>query len=402
MSMPRGRGGQIVGTYTGSGPEGSSTTEKVDASFRVRKSQWFVDGRVFAVVMNETAGQNATLGYLTNSNRNINPVKWQDNLVHTQIRRFVVVRRKKEFCYACPIFTYGGKGTTKRGVRPEEHGIIYSDGQQAHTLAGETGITKKPIRVKMTKGVENLHRASRVYYGIHHPIQHNVKVKDIGQVAQSHMPSLIGNWKAEDGKESAGFSGPIAEEVGEASSSHPPPNQPDPDRYHPTENIYGYDKAINPDMYHPTYNPYGYHPAKNKVGYHPQSNNFSYHPEHNPYGYHPQRTPFCYHPAFCPFGYHSTVNPMGYHPKTMPFNYHPQANEYGYHKDLNPYGFHPSINPSGFHPTENPGAYHPEHNPSGIHESGSDDEGEEGGDYEDDDEEDDSDDSEYEEKMIVQ
>jgi hypothetical protein len=97
-----------------------------------------------------------------------------------------------------PIFTYGNRGTTKRGVRAEEHGIIYSWGNTPQLVQGESGITKQSIGVQMSDGVPDLHISSRVYYGLHHPIQYNVKVKDIGQVLASHVPALIGNWKSED------------------------------------------------------------------------------------------------------------------------------------------------------------------------------------------------------------
>lgn len=49
----------------------------------------------------------------------------------------------------------------------------------------------------MSEGVGNLHVASRIYLGIHHPIQYNNKVKDIGYVPRDVVPILIGIWKAE-------------------------------------------------------------------------------------------------------------------------------------------------------------------------------------------------------------
>jgi hypothetical protein len=39
-----------------------------------------------------------------------------------------------------------------------------------------------------------LHAASRLYFGIHHPIQYNVKVKDIGFVTKEHIGRLCGYW----------------------------------------------------------------------------------------------------------------------------------------------------------------------------------------------------------------
>jgi hypothetical protein len=50
----------------------------------------------------------------------------------------------------------------------------------------------------MASGVPNLHPAARVYYGLHHPIQYNVNVKEIGYVPPDQVPYLISNWRAED------------------------------------------------------------------------------------------------------------------------------------------------------------------------------------------------------------
>jgi hypothetical protein len=205
--FPRGIGNNVAGTYNG------PTTlhyEPIDHSFFVRPKSFFHEGRVFAVIMNETAGSNAhkpidvVVDYTTPSNASnasINRVKYLDNYVYTNKRRFVVVRQRKEFCFACPIFTYGRRATKKPGVRAEEHGIIYSEGRSPQLIPGELGITKSSIGVVMAEGQTDLQIESRIYYGIHHPIQYNVKVKDIGQIIQSHVPTLIGNWKEEDDKD---------------------------------------------------------------------------------------------------------------------------------------------------------------------------------------------------------
>jgi hypothetical protein len=203
--IPRGQGRDIVGTYQG--PE-TLHYEPIDHSFYVRPRSFFFEGRVFAVIMNETAGSTSrtshAMDYTTASiasNSSISRVKYHDNLVYTNKRRFVVVRQKKEFCFACPIFTYSGRATTKPGVRAEEHGVIYSEGESPRLVQGESGISKTSIGVVMATGENNLQVASRIYYGIHHPIQYNVKVKEIGQVIKAHIPTLIGNWKEEDNKE---------------------------------------------------------------------------------------------------------------------------------------------------------------------------------------------------------
>jgi hypothetical protein len=50
-------------------------------------------------------------------------------------------------------------------------------------------------------GAALLDIASRVHYGIHHPIQYKVKVKDVGQVLQQHLSTLIGYWRTESESE---------------------------------------------------------------------------------------------------------------------------------------------------------------------------------------------------------
>jgi hypothetical protein len=167
----------------------------ISEAYYVRDKRFFEEGRVFSVIMTESAG---SADRVTDYNSSISVVNYAKNYVHTQVRRFVVVRAKREFCYACPIFTYAGRATLKRGVRPEEHGIVYSEGVQPTYVSGETGMSKPPIAVVMSAKVPKLHIASRIYYGIHHPIQYNVKVKEIGRVLPQHLPILIGNWKAED------------------------------------------------------------------------------------------------------------------------------------------------------------------------------------------------------------
>ena len=207
--MPKGKGNRVFGTYSPS----SNTLhyELVDTSYFVRSKPFFFEGRVFSVIMNETAGANSTDKITDyNSSNSINCVKYKDNYVYTNVRRFIVVRQKREFCYACPIFTYSGKATTKRGVRASEHGIAHSWGQKPQLLPGEGGITKPDIPVVMATGVSDLHAASRIYYGIIHPIQYNVKVKEIGYVPPVQVPVLIGNWKAEDDSDTEQESGVTA------------------------------------------------------------------------------------------------------------------------------------------------------------------------------------------------
>ena len=116
----------------------------------------------------------------------------------TSLQCFIIVRRKREFRFAYPIFTYSGHGTTKPGVRASEHAVVHSWNEPARVLQGETGITKPPVVVVMAQGERSLHIASRIYFGIHHSIQYDVKVKVIGYVPSDQVHTLIGSWQAEN------------------------------------------------------------------------------------------------------------------------------------------------------------------------------------------------------------
>lgn len=72
---------------------------------------------------------------------------------------------------------------------------MHTNGYPAVLLKGENGITKDPIAVNSEDG--KLDDASRIYFGIHHPIQYNVKVKDLGIVSTSDIPKVIGYWRQE-------------------------------------------------------------------------------------------------------------------------------------------------------------------------------------------------------------
>lgn len=93
-----------------------------------------------------------------------------------------------------PIYTYGDRATTKPGVFASEHAVVYSLPGKPTLIKGEDNQLKRPIPVKMASGVQALTQTSRIYLGIVHPIQYNIRVKEIGQVPASHLPTLIEDW----------------------------------------------------------------------------------------------------------------------------------------------------------------------------------------------------------------
>lgn len=139
--------------------------------------------------------------------------------VYTQIRRFVIVqvRRKDHYVKAwfvlkrpipalknskasSPITTYSGRGTLKPGCNAAEHALVYSQGTEPSYFPGERekGLTKDPIEIIPSNPKETINTASRLRFGRAYPVEWNVKVKEIGMVAPSHMGRLIQYYREED------------------------------------------------------------------------------------------------------------------------------------------------------------------------------------------------------------
>ncbi|KAG9186223.1 hypothetical protein G6011_02779 [Alternaria panax] len=195
-------GPTVLGSYTINNPV---PYEPLDQSFQVRQRDYFIEGRMFAILFIEAAGTNA-VNRVANYNGNVFHLSHltrvtYGELAHAQVRRFIVVKRRREYCYAVPVFTYGNRATTKPGVRPDEHAIAYSHGYSPQLVVGEQQLQKTSIPVVMNADERPLSAASRIYFGIHHPIQYNVKVKDLGCVHPDFMATFSGYWKMENGHE---------------------------------------------------------------------------------------------------------------------------------------------------------------------------------------------------------
>jgi len=87
------------------------------------------------------------------------------------------------------IMTYGGRGTTKGGVNPDNHAIIYTE--KPVLLEGETKLAKQAIRVKPYSPQYKLEDASRLNYAKAYTVEYDVKVWFIGEVHQDSTWKLI-------------------------------------------------------------------------------------------------------------------------------------------------------------------------------------------------------------------
>ena len=92
--------------------------------------------------------------------------------------------------------TYGGQGTSKPGIEASSHAIAYMSNSHPGRLPSETGMTKQPICIDPASPDQKLDLTTRINFARVYTVEHNVKVMDIGIVAESSMHHLIGYWRA--------------------------------------------------------------------------------------------------------------------------------------------------------------------------------------------------------------
>jgi hypothetical protein len=154
---------------------------------------------VFKICWTEPAGQ-----IKTEKGTDKLPTKFGEGFF-TTVRRFVVVDQRDghslcllvdtsiilvSSCLLCgvrPILTYGRQATTKHGVKPQDHAIIYTqnDKKKDETpteVEGEQKLRKRPIRMDPRTPRDVLDPLSRINYAKIYTIEHNVKVNFIGTI----------------------------------------------------------------------------------------------------------------------------------------------------------------------------------------------------------------------------
>lgn len=93
-----------------------------------------------------------------------------------------------------PVSTYGGQGSAKRGIDAAAHAIIYMCDQKPAKSSDETKLSKRAIAVNPARADQKLDRMSRLNFGKVYTVEHDVKVMDIGTVADASMAYLEAYW----------------------------------------------------------------------------------------------------------------------------------------------------------------------------------------------------------------
>lgn len=93
-----------------------------------------------------------------------------------------------------PIFTLSEELSLipKAGVDLSVYAIAYSFGQYSQLLKGDKALQKEPAICIVMKDKERLLPVvSRILFILHHPIQYNFEVKEVGYVHADHMSRFL-------------------------------------------------------------------------------------------------------------------------------------------------------------------------------------------------------------------
>jgi hypothetical protein len=172
-------------------PSTEMIIEKLDKSYKVRNKDWqtfFQIGRVFSTLWTDPVGINTTAS--KESLSYVSEVGYNER-VYAKIRRFVVVRFGDRSCTCLPLTTYNGKGLAKKGLRIEEHGLIYSSDRPSDTLR----LKIEAVKMALAKGAGHLKKNTYINYGRVYTVETNVKVKDVGQIETAFKYDLLRNYR---------------------------------------------------------------------------------------------------------------------------------------------------------------------------------------------------------------
>ena len=102
---------------------------------------------------------------------------------------------------ASRISSHGGQGAVGKLINQKEHGIVYMGETPPKKLPEEINLLKDPIRVMPADTSQNLHPLSRVHYAKPYPVEHNVKVREVGMVSQRDRRKVLRYYQLESGYE---------------------------------------------------------------------------------------------------------------------------------------------------------------------------------------------------------
>ncbi|TGO35981.1 hypothetical protein BHYA_0139g00280 [Botrytis hyacinthi] len=152
----------------------STQYKNFDSNYRVHGAREFKFGKVFKVLWSEPSGSTAGGGGGT---------VWSQREVHGEA---IYAKVRSLSLFTRPIMSYEGRATSKSGVHPEEHAIIYTT-PEPRLVNNEDGSKMKfdPVKMIPDSSRHALDPASRINYAKIYTVEYNVKVWFIGHVDQA-------------------------------------------------------------------------------------------------------------------------------------------------------------------------------------------------------------------------
>ncbi|KAH6711970.1 hypothetical protein BKA61DRAFT_675769 [Leptodontidium sp. MPI-SDFR-AT-0119] len=152
--------------------------EALDRSYAKRTfdyKKFFRPGRVFSTLWTESYDD----GTQSENDQFPSTVTYQvsKQRVFSKIRRFVVVHQAERIYTCLPVTSYNVKGSKKKGINLNNHGLIYSSKEPPPHVEG---ITKAPLRIIRAKRADKITNPTYINYGRVYTVETNVKVRDVG------------------------------------------------------------------------------------------------------------------------------------------------------------------------------------------------------------------------------
>ncbi len=97
-----------------------------------------------------------------------------------------------------PIKTYGHRGTAKNRASHDQHAIIFT-GTEPDPLPGEGEFSKESLEMEPINQMEVLDPRSRLHFAKPTPVEHNLRVKHIGDIVHGDILLLFRFYEEENG-----------------------------------------------------------------------------------------------------------------------------------------------------------------------------------------------------------
>lgn len=111
--------------------------------------------------------------------------------LHVKDRIFVVVRQRALHCLCLPVYTYSAQGTSKLGVKPEDHAPLIRENTTLELHPDEQqGRLKKPIILILEDTTLQWSPLSRINLAKVQSVEYNLKVKTVGRVSPDCLADL--------------------------------------------------------------------------------------------------------------------------------------------------------------------------------------------------------------------